>query len=358
MVNSTLKFKSIILASFTFIFLNLDIQAQDGFDEFIEAGSADASSIYKAYGTPLLSGVNWAFSRGWYNTAKAHKTLGFDFSLNVSIAFVPSKDEFYNTADVVNEWNANAATRTGTSISGQPLSDFPTRFAAGANRFPTMVGPQEPAPIIEIFNPATDQYEQIEGPVGFDYANDIVQAAVPVAMPQFGIGLFKNTDLKFRFLPEVGSDDVKLSMFGVGLMHDIKQWIPGNSLIPIDISLFGAYSNTNFDVLDIDDAPGDDAFFKQSSWTAQLLVSKELHIITFYGGFGINSGTNNIEIVGEYDIIASSAPIRDPIDIETTDTGFTGSFGIRLKLAIITLHADYAIQEYNTVNTGIGISLR
>lgn len=348
MVNSTRKFKSIILTSICFFFAAFNAQAQEDFDEFIEAGSADASAIYEAYGTPLLSGVNWAFSRGWYNTAKAHKPLGFDFSLNVSIAFVPSKDEFYDAAGVQQAWNANAA------AANRPE----TRFVGGTTRYPTMVGPQDNAPVIEIWDPERQEYRPITGPVGFDFTNEVVTAAVPAALPQFGIGLIKNTDLKFRFLPSVGSDDVKLKMFGVGLMHDIKQWIPGNSLIPIDISIFGAFSKTNFDVLNIDDDPGDDAFFEQSSFTAQLLVSKTLHIITFYGGLGFNRSSNNIDIVGEYDIIASATPITDPIAIETTDSGFTGSLGIRLKLAILTIHADYALQEYNTFNAGIGVSLR
>ena len=50
-------------------------QAQDNFDEFIEMGSADATVIYEAYANPMLSGLNWAFNRGWYHTAKAHKPL-------------------------------------------------------------------------------------------------------------------------------------------------------------------------------------------------------------------------------------------------------------------------------------------
>ena len=339
----------IILLSSCFLFIVLTSKAQDNFDEFIESGSADASAIYESYGTPLLSGLNWAFSRGWYNTAKAHKPLGFDFSLNVSLAFVPGKDEFYDASDVVSKWNANAVTR------GTPA----TQFAGSATKYPTMVGPndQSQAPVMEIWNPVLDQYESITGPVGFDYTNDIIPAVVPVAMPQFGIGLVKNTDLKFRFLPNIGGSDVKVKMFGVGLMHDIKQWIPGNSVIPIDISVMVAYSNMSLDVLNIED-PQDDGFFDLTSWSYQLLVSKELHIITFYGGFGYMTSTNKIDIVGEYEVIASNLPIRDPVSLETTDSGFNASLGFRIKLAVLTIHADYSIQEYSTFNAGLGISLR
>ena len=76
----------IVIVLTTFFLVPLAI-AQEDFDEFIELGSADATVIYEAYATPAMSGLNWGFNRGWYQTAKAHKPLGFDFSLNVAFAF-------------------------------------------------------------------------------------------------------------------------------------------------------------------------------------------------------------------------------------------------------------------------------
>ena len=158
----------------------------------------------------------------------------------------------------------------------------------------------------------------------------------------------------------MGSDDEKVSMFGVGLMHDIKQWIPGNSVIPLDISLLVAYSNVDLDVLNIDDDPGDDGFMTVTNWTGQLLVSHDffVNILTLYGGFGYNHATNKIDIVGEYDIIASAEPIVDPVSSRQTNTGFNGSFGARAKFGVLTINAEYSIQEYNTFSAGIGVSVR
>jgi len=79
----------------TLFFLNLtsfQLRAQDNFKEFIEAGVADANVIYKAYSDPILQGLNYGFSRGWYNTAKSQGKLGVDFSINAVIAYVPDKD--------------------------------------------------------------------------------------------------------------------------------------------------------------------------------------------------------------------------------------------------------------------------
>ncbi len=328
------------------LIFNSSIHAQENFDNFIEGGSSDATAIYQSYSSPLFSALNFAFSRGWYKTAKAHKPLGFDFSVNVSIAFVPDKDLFFPASEVTNRWIANGDN---------------TRFTGNATEYPTMVGPQDPKPIIEVRNPTTGQFETtgvFVGPVGFDYANDLIPKAAPVAVPQFGIGLIKNTDLKFRFLPSVGSNDVKLKMFGIGLMHDIKQWIPGNSLIPIDISLMVAYSNIDFEVLNIDNVPGNEAIFDLTGWTYNLLVSKELHIITFYGGLSYINSTNTIDVVGEYDVEASIVPITDPVNIEFSNSGFGGTLGFRIKLAVLTINTEYTLREYNTLSFGLGISLR
>ena len=74
--------------------------------------------------------------------------------------------------------------RHGSSVH---LKGRPT-LLQHASEYPTFVGPQSPAPEINIYNPETDQFEQITGPVGFDFINDFAWVAVPVAMPQFGIG--------------------------------------------------------------------------------------------------------------------------------------------------------------------------
>jgi len=344
----TIPHKHLIIVSTTLLLYSTTTFGQDDFHKFLEAGADDASAIYESYTSPLFSGLNFAFSRGWYNTAKAHKPLGFDFSLNVSIAFVPDKDLFYPASEVTDRWVANGGN---------------TQFATGTGvtQYPTMVGPQSPKPVIQVRNPITGQFEttgEFEGPVGFNYANDLIPKATPVALPQFGIGLYKNTDLKFRFLPSVGSDDVKLQMFGIGLMHDIKQWIPGNSLIPIDISILVAYSNIDFEVRNIDNVQGNEAIFELGAWTYNLLVSKELHVITFYGGLGYVNSTNTIDLIGEYDVEANLNPIVDPVSIKTSDSGFGGTLGFRLKLAVLTINAEYTLQEYNTLSFGLGVALR
>jgi hypothetical protein len=50
------------------------------------------------------------------------------------------------------------------------------------------------------------------------------------------------TELKVRFIPKINIKDGNVSLWGVGLLHSIMQYLPGNKLLPFDVSLFGGYT--------------------------------------------------------------------------------------------------------------------
>ena len=65
---------------------------------------------------------------------------------------------------------------------------------------------------------------------------------MPVPTAQIGIGLPFGTELKVRFIPKISIKDGDISLWGVGLVHSIMQYLPGNKLLPFDVSLFGGYT--------------------------------------------------------------------------------------------------------------------
>lgn len=51
--------------------------------------------------------------------------------------------------------------------------------------------------------------------------------------------------------------------------------------------------------------------------------------------------------------------ISDPVKMEFRGAGGARmTVGARVKLLILTVHADYTFQKYKTFTTGIGISIR
>ncbi|MEP2026184.1 DUF6588 family protein, partial [Reichenbachiella sp.] len=98
----------------------------------------------------------------------------------------------------------------------------------------------------------------------------------------------------------------------------------------------------------------------------QALVSKKLSILTLYGGLGYNIVSSGIKVEGtieNYELtdIVTGEPytVEDPVDFKY-DGGstFRATFGMRLKLAFLTLHSDYTFQKYNMLSVGLGMSFR
>ena len=103
--------------------------------------------------------------------------------------------------------------------------------------------------------------------------------------------------------------------------------------------------------------------FDVNSWTFQALVSKEISVITFYGGIGYNTISSNFKMTGTYSVqdandASLSVDITDPVDANFPLSGGRATVGIRLKLAVFTFHSDYTFQKYNTITAGFGISVR
>lgn len=162
-------------------------------------------------------------------------------------------------------------------------------------------------------------------------------------------------------------DDGSFNIFGLGVKHDLKQWIPGLKLVPFDFSGFASFNRlkAEYDII-VDDpefeADGK-AILKASSVTVQGIVSKKLAIFTPYVGIGYNIAGSSFNVDGRFTYINTTTNARedvfDPISLD-----FSGgsspriNAGLQIKLLILTLHAEYAIQKYNTFTVGAGISVR
>ena len=183
-------------------------------------------------------------------------------------------------------------------------------------------------------------------------------------MIQFGIGTVKNTDLKIRFLPKVTAGGTEVKMWGLGLMHDFKQWIPGLKMTPIDMSLLVAYTNFSgvSEMSGTFDSGGDPSpqqlAYSMSALLIQAQVSKKLSVFTFYGGVGYNMVATNTDMKGTYDVPGLSEPIENPISLSYNNKGFRLNAGMRILLGVFYLYGDYTLQEYNTVTAGFGFSVK
>jgi hypothetical protein len=335
----------IILA--LFLFISTHVQAQEEIDEFLRESVEDGEKLIGAYLTPFMNSVSSGLNQGWYNTAKPHKVAGVDLTVTVNAMNIPNDEMFYNVAKL--------------NLKEIELSPTSPDYDGFTQNAPTIIGPDR-APVFRLKD---DPSQTFKGPAGFDLKGNIGANKIPVPLYNFGFGLPKGFDIKLRFLPQMSlGEDAKFTFYGIGVMHDVKQWIPGMKTLPFDLSAFAGYTR-----LRIEAAFPNDAYRKNSggelqmnALTLQGLISKKISVLTVYGGLGYNMAQSKLAMLGQYDINQdgdfSDTREVNPLKLDFSASGPRATAGFRLKLAVITLHADYTLQKYNALSVGFGINVR
>lgn len=324
------------------IFAIQSLKAQGDIDQLIKGSKEDANYLVSGYVTPAFNVIGNGLNQSWYNTAQSHKTLGFDLTITMSGIFLPSSDLSYKVE------NSKMNSLKNYPYPGGPASiDAPTIFGKDFT-------PQ--------YQPVTNGVpigSTISGAPGTGVGDKL--SFVPIPMVQLGIGLPKGTDLKLRFFPNTNiGDNGNASMFGFGIMHDVKQYLPGVKSLPFDLSAFFGYTKLKIDV-GLDDAnPDQHAIFNTSAMTIQGLISKKISVLTVYGGAGYNFVSNDFNVKGTYYLGNGNVgtTVTDPISMSNSQSGPRLTAGFRLKFAIFTLHGDYTLQKYSAFTAGFGFSVR
>jgi hypothetical protein len=326
--------------------------------DFLKSAPSDAVKFIEAYITPWANAFGAGLNGSWYNTAKPHKFGGFDITFGVNVGFVPSSAESFE-------------------ISSLGLSSSIT----GSGTAPTIAGPTDDGPALTY----------TEGGVTLATFNTPPGTAwkyIPVPTLQAGIGLPFGSELKVRLIPRIPVSDGDVMLWGLGLMHSIMQYVPGNDLIPADASVFAGYTRLNGNVpLSLPyGAPSnyvtynEETDFNNQSLSVTVgalnvcaIGSFNLPVISFYGGLGYSRTRTLAELKGNFPtpvLVATGTPhaeyndsgVRKGSDFPEMDiknfSGLRTNIGFRIKLAVVTFYADYTRSQYNVLSAGLGVSFR
>lgn len=339
------------------LFSSVTFSQIDNFD-FLRTSTEDATKLLQAYMSPWTKAFGAGLNGGWYNTAKPHKPLGFDLTISVNAGIVPESEGSYNISSL------NLANVSGSGIA------------------PTIAGENEPGPQLQFMDPThTHTLATFNAPEGTGYRY------IPVPTLQLGLGLPLGSEVKVRYIPTINIQDGDIGLWGVGLMHNLTQYLPGDKLLPFDVSVFGGYTKLEGNVpINIEPQPGITQNYSPAvSWDNQMMnvdvtavtvsaiASLNLPVVTFYGGLGYSKTNTTLKLNGNFPtpvLVASPAPgpeynnsgIKNGAsfgEMATNDfSGLRANIGLRIKLAIITIHADYTRAQYNVLSTGLGFSFR
>lgn len=379
MKKSYIILKTLIIGCILSVFTSTSYAQFDEVGDVLKSGASEANTLLESYLTPLGKAWGYDLAGGWYNAAATHKTLGFDLTFSINMAQTPDEDMLFD-------------------ITSLGLSKI--QSATANNNFPTITNGTDINSIKIVENMSfTDPNTQItvNGPVELLSATELkgfdIPSGIPLPTLNLGIGLPKGFELIGRFVPNIALGNMgELGLWGIGIKHDILQWLPIVDKVPfLRASFFAGYSSFSMNV-DIpyvataDDVSGYTNPENQqldlgiTAFHTAILVGVKIPVLHPYISLGLTSSTFNLGVLGEYALAqpagidpvtqtittALISPdtgqplvITDPIDLEIA-TGLKPSFaaGLRIKLAVLTLHGQYTMQEYSMITGGIGISFR
>lgn len=322
--------------------------------DFLKSVPADAVNFMGSYIAPWARAFGAGLNGSWYNSAKPHKLGGFDVTFGVNVGVVPASAETFDLS-ILKLPSANYSPTSGIvpTIAGPANGGIPITYS------------QSGYPLAAFTTPAGTAWRYI-----------------PVPTLQAGIGLPMGTEIKVRFIPTLPIKEGNVGLWGVGLMHSIMQYIPGNKLLPFDVSLFAGYTKLTGNVpLSLAPQAGypntitlplNNQNLKASidALNISAIASLNIPILTLYGGIGYSKTNTNIKLTGNFPtpkLYGTSVEYRDD-GVKTGESfpsvnipdfsGLRANIGLRIKLAVITIHADYTRAQYNVLSTGLGVSFR
>ena len=361
--------------------------AQNDISNIFKAGVADLNTIADGYLKPAGNSFSSGLGAGWYNTAAVHKPWGFDLTIGVGVVSAPLSDQSFSLSGLTNLQPAIPGTTSSPTFTGKgdgvELNLMQPQYLTNGQS-----NPYYPGKIVSFTTPSG------------------VSKYVPTASIQFTIGIPYINDVSIRLVPKVSVSGFETSLWGIGIKHDFKQWIPVVKDLPFDAAIVLAYSKfdlkyafpTDFQVTadklvsggvttQADPNASSNDYSTQgmkvsaTAQTANLVFSKKIAFITPYIGFGMTNTSFDLSMVGNYPTLGDPLTyevggvtlprynengkpimqvknIADPVNISSNQVMTNATLGLRLKLTVITLHAQYAFQKYPVASAGFGISFR
>jgi hypothetical protein len=314
------------------------------------ASQEDQSMLFKEYLNPLVASVNFGMGSGWAHTAKTHKKLGFDITISLNTFFIPSNAKRFSTSGL-------------TSITSS--SDYLPTVLGGNTNETLSVSISDDSTIF----PPSEFSATFTAPSGVE--SDFFLNMLVTPNIQVGLGLPFKTDLIVRYIPTTSSKNTNIGLMGVGIKHNVLQYFgPADKIPLIDLSLLIAYSNYSIDYefQKTSNLPGvgQTAIMDMNNYTAKVISSIDLKLITFYASIGYSKGVSSLSVLGSYDLsynVADSSEVIvlsvvDPLVLEWEKESISGNIGLSFNLPGIKLFADYTSQEYNSLTVGASIGLR
>ncbi len=296
----------------------------------IELIAGVGEDLLEDYSRPLIESYGVAMGTGWYHSAHAHRTLGFDFGLRFMGILIPGDAKTF-TARV----KACSVTTTGEIDT----------FYVDVEGASTIFGPTGSQPVEVPGQYAAGIPPELPGGLGLGF--------MPFVLPQLSVGLPLGLEVTARYIPWPFKGRT-VTFLGFGLKEELTRWI---KKMPVNIAVQGFYQQFT-----IEDVIG------SRTYGANLHVSKSLLLFAPYAGVGFDKTATDIEYTFQARYPSGVGPggleydeVDIPVDASYSLANIRGTLGVALKFGLVLVTADYSRNfstGYNAVNVGAGIAMR
>jgi hypothetical protein len=314
----------------------LNAQWLDNFENILNAGENDAKLLADAYFQPLGQSFTYSLNNGWASSAKTHYKFGFDITIGATFPKVPDQQKSFNIQSL-----GLSSSLTSNSLKASTLfgDKSPTNFEYA------VIG----SSVSKIFRLPGGIEEEL---IGKSFATPYLQV---------GIGLIFDTDLIIRYVPNINSQGMEVTNYGLGLKHNLIQYFGLLDKFPVNVAALVSYSKLNAQYSLDKSSPYKKIEYGVNTIGAQLMASVDLPFLSFIAAAGYGKGDAHMNMLGTYSLPSSSnnpTIFNNPISLDQSFSGMHSMLGLRFNLLFFKTFLQYTFQDYNTLNFGVSLNLR
>lgn len=330
-ITSCIFFFGILILPFNKSF-SQSIQIIDQVNGFIK----DALFYSDKYVTPATDGAVYQSSSSWMTSAKKRKLWDVTLGLHMNVFFVPNSDK---------DFTIKNSDFTFLSIENGTSATVPTAIGSGTDTY--LVGQLD------------SQQIRIKAPKGVD------QATVFYPHLSGGVSLWGGTEFLIKLAPKTKLKHGDFQVYGVGLKHNISQYLKGLETKKISIAALACYSNENisFDFLDVTTASYGNLGINRitglvDTWQFQVNASKEFKKFELMTGLIANTSDFKYKLTGDKGLIETFIPIQSLLNdnlksIYKTRTNILGEISGRYQFSKIYVQTTIAFGKF--VNSNVSV---
>ncbi len=303
------------------------------FCQFEEIGQVaeDLLLLADRYITPSAEGADYQVSGGWYTSAKKKNLWELDFSVQGNLLFIPSKF-------------------TTFSFNENELQNLSIEGGMSQAEIPTALGNDDTVVL---------QGSILGSAFEFDTPEGLGRSTMPHANLQASLGIWAGTTVAIRYSPKITIDKTKLQHLGVGIQHNISQWILDEDS-SFEIAAAGSYTLYDIDsefkpldftlgTLDTIDVDGNTILFS-------VFGSKKVSNFDFSAGLGVTSTKINYTLGGDNESVIEL--LNDLTEsLSKTKTNFRGELSAVYELNDFSVSTMLLLGKFTHATLGVNYKI-